>query len=210
MNTRLSLLTAALLLGGASSAYAASSTELTVTGFITPAACKPSLSDSDVYYGKIPAKALKLEERTHLDKVTIQLSVSCDAAAPFAIHTIDNRPNTADSTGGKFFGLGLINGTQQLGGYRMDFINPVADSAVTTITSSNEGSTWIPYVEGETKWRDWWLAFGSEISGVWTPSAVQNVTVDIELLTHIAQAKNLTLTDEVPLDGSATLEVKYL
>lgn len=48
MNKHLSLLTAALLPTGVSSAFAASSTDLTVTGLITPGACAPALSKGGV------------------------------------------------------------------------------------------------------------------------------------------------------------------
>jgi type 1 fimbria pilin len=86
MNTRLSLLTAALLLTGASSVFAASSTELTVTGLITPVACTPSLpSDGLVDLGKISAKDLFQDKETPLPDSRLQLSVKCDASAVFRI-----------------------------------------------------------------------------------------------------------------------------
>ncbi|WP_392891119.1 DUF1120 domain-containing protein [Pseudomonas migulae] len=211
MNKRLSLLTAALLLTGASSVFAASSTELTVTGFITPAACTPALTNGgNVHYGKISAKDLNLDQPTNLDPETIQLSVNCSASTEFAIHTIDNRPNTASGGGSGAFGLGLINGNQKLGTYYLDFVNPVASVPVTTIMSPDEGDSWVEYTEGYLKPRNWWLAFGTQNSGDWSPEPLQDVAVEVKIHTLIARADSLTLTDEVELDGSATLEIQYL
>lgn len=43
-----------------------------------------------------------------------------------------------------------------------------------------------------------------------TPMAVQILEAKLSLFTHVAPASGLTLTDEVPLDGHATLQVNYL
>jgi hypothetical protein len=42
------------------------------------------------------------------------------------------------------------------------------------------------------------------------PIPMQNLTVDLEVQTVIARTDGLDLSNEVPIDGSATLEVKYL
>lgn len=211
MNKRLSLLTAALLLTGTSSAFAASSTDLTVTGIITPAACTPSLANGGVVdYGKRSAKDLNPTTHTSLGVETIQLTVNCDASTQFAIITSDNRPNTASVNGNAAFGLGLINGNEKLGWYSMDFINPVADALVKTIVSYDKGERWEQSYGGDMKARDSWLSFGSRTGGAWAPDFLQNVTLDLVVNTQIAPANSLTLTDEVTLDGSATLQIEYL
>lgn len=79
MKTSVSLLSSALLLAITSSAFAASSVDLTVKGLITPSACTPSLP-GDVDLGKIAAKDLYQDSYTPLEKKTLQLSVNCDAA----------------------------------------------------------------------------------------------------------------------------------
>jgi Protein of unknown function (DUF1120) len=209
MNKHLSLLTAALLLTGASSAFAASSTDLTVTGTITPVACEPTLANGGVVdYAKISVKDLNETTNTHLGVETIQLTVNCDASAQFAISTLDNRPNTSSSVGQ--MGLGLINGTEKLGYYQLGFKNPVADVPVSVMFSRNDGTTWQRFDDDVVKLPNDWIAFGNRISNVWTPEFVQNVTVDMWLSTAIAPTNSLTLTDEVKLDGNATLQIKYL
>ncbi|MHC8312978.1 DUF1120 domain-containing protein [Pseudomonas sp. GT1P32] len=208
MNKRLSLLTAALLLTGASSAFAASSTDLTVTGIITPTACTPSLANGGVVdYGKRSAKDLNPTAHTPLGRETIQLTVNCDAATPFAIIPSDNRTNTAN---GGSFGLGMINVNEKLGGYDIEFLNPVADIPVKALWSPNKGDTWSDLIDGDSVPPNQWVAFGNRTGSAWTPDFLQNVTVDIAVNARIAPANSLTLTDEVTLDGSATLQIEYL
>jgi len=210
MNKHLSLLTAALLLTGASSAFAASQTDLTVTGTITPVACEPTLANGGVVnYGKISVQDLRETEHTPLGIETIQLTVSCDEAAQFAISTTDNQKDTYSGSGDWNFGLGLINGNEKLGLYRLAVLNPVADVPVTTMRSRDKGNTWAP-TNNQMSFRDDWVAFGNQTGGIWTPAFVQNVAMDIELKTYIAPTKDLTLTDDVNLNGSATLQIEYL
>ncbi|MDI2593910.1 hypothetical protein POF45_21140 [Pseudomonas sp. 681] len=42
------------------------------------------------------------------------------------------------------------------------------------------------------------------------PIAAQNLTLDLLIGTSIARADGLDLSNEVPIDGSATLEMTYL
>ncbi|CAI8943153.1 DUF1120 domain-containing protein [Pseudomonas sp. IT-P44] len=208
MNKRLSLLTAALLLTGASSAFAASSTDLTVTGIITPVACTPSLANGGVVdYGKRSAKDLNPTTPTHLGVEILQLNVNCNASTRFAISTFDNRENTAS---GASFGLGLINTNEKLGGYDLGFRNPVADAPVSVLWSGNEGDTWDRFDADTVIAPHHWIAFGTRTDTVWAPDFLQNVTLDVAIDTIIAPANSLTLTDEVTLDGSATLQIEYL
>lgn len=210
MNKRLSLLTTALLLTGASSAFAASSTDLTVTGFITPAACTPSLSGGGIVdHAKIPVKDLNQDRDTRLTDATLQLSVNCNAPAVFALRGIDNR--AASAVDPSMYGLGLINGTQKLGYYDLLFLNAMADGTVTTpLKSGDNGSTWSELATG-TSWMPTDLAgFGGNAGGAWLPLAIEDLTTDLVVHTYIKRASDLDLSNEVPIDGSATLEVKYL
>ncbi|MCF5720825.1 hypothetical protein [Pseudomonas syringae] len=48
------------------------------------------------------------------------------------------------------------------------------------------------------------------VGGGASPLAVQNLEVDFNISATIAPKRTLPLTTEIPLDGSATLEVVYL
>jgi type 1 fimbria pilin len=209
MNNRLSLFTAAVLLTGASSAFAASSTDLTVTGTITPAACTPSLANGGIAdHGKISVQDLNPDKPTYLPEITMPMTVSCDAATLFAITPIDNRAGTG--TSGSYFGLGLINTNEKLGNFRVIPRNVMADATnAQAILSTDGGKTWLK--EGSTAFwgvNNIWSvgALGADIA----PIAVKDLSIDLYVRTGIAATNSLTLTDEVKLDGSATLQIKYL
>lgn len=200
-------LSATTLISIAPYALAASSTDLTVTGTITPGACTPVLSNGGVVdHGKTSAKDLNPDSITNLRKETLQLSINCDAEQPIKLRAIDNRPGTSISD--TSYGLGFINGNQKLGGFYIRMANPLANGVpASTLASYDGGTTWI-----SNKWMDPetpLLSVGS-VSDTTTPIAVKNVAMDLEVSTTIARADGLDLTDEVTIDGSITLEVDYL
>jgi type 1 fimbria pilin len=204
MNKHLSLLTAALLLAGASSAFAASSTDLTVTGLITPGACTPTLSNGGIAdHGEIPSKDLALTSTTSLPRITLQLAVNCEAANMFALAPKDNRAGTAYGSGR--FGIGKVD-EQPLGGFLISMSNLMADGvAAQPLTSENGGNTWT--TGGNlTPAR----IFGAgAVGGPNTLLAVKDLTSDLGVRTIIAPAEGLNLTNEVAIDGSVTLDIKY-
>lgn len=207
MKISVSLLSSALLLAMTSSVFAASSVDLTVKGVITPSACTPSLP-GDVDFGKIAAKDLNQDSNTRLENRTVQLSINCDAASLFAIHPIDNRAGSALSS--ISFGLGLINENQKLGMYQLVFSNPVAETASTLIAMYNSEGQWSQLLDDEVVAPNDLVALGSRGDSGWAPHPIKDATMDMTLYTSIAPARNLTLTSEVAIDGSATFEVKYL
>jgi hypothetical protein len=208
MNKRLTLLAAALLLTGTSSAFAASSTDLTVTGIITPAACTPSLGNGGIVdNGKISVQDLKPDRHTEFE-TRMPMTVNCDAATLFAIAPIDNRAGT--STAPLYFGLGLINTDEKLGYFRVSPRNIKADAAnAQSILSKDGGETWL-----QAGSREFWgvnnIWAVAAAGGAIVPIAVKDLTMDFSVFTGIAPADGLTLTDEVKIDGSATLQIQYL
>ena len=183
----------------------ASSTDLTVTGVITPSSCTPSLSGGGIVdYGKISAKDLNQDKATTLPTQTLQLTVNCDAAIPFRLLPTDNRSGTIG--GDTDFGLGFINVDQKLGGYLLRLITPVADGvAVQPLMSANNGNTWFAYSSLNASQLS---AFGA-VGGPTTPIAIKDLQTDLRIWTEIARADSLDLTNDVLLDGSVTLTIDY-
>lgn len=206
MNTLLKTVASTLLIACAPATFAASTVDLTVTGLITPNSCTPTLSGGgQVDYGKISAKDLKTNNPTHLGSQTLQMTVNCDAPIQFALNAIDNRPGTAAFS--NRYGLGLINGSQPFGGYNLILRSPVADTvAVQPIASYDKGTTW----GAEYIWEPGLYMSVGAMSDDTQPLPVQNLTVDLQVETSIARTDGLDLSNEVLIDGSATLEVKYL
>ncbi|QHD05312.1 DUF1120 domain-containing protein [Pseudomonas sp. R76] len=207
MNTAFKTLSAALLLLGSANVLAASSVDLTVTGLITPSACTPTLSGGGtVDYGKISAKDLKPDASTFLPTQVVQFTVTCDAATLMAMEAKDNREGSDANNDTMEFGLGLINGTEKLGGMELRLLNPVADGvSVATVGSYDGGVTW---GAERNLMRNNILA--PAVAGVDTPIPVQLWNADLSVQPFIAKTSGLTLTNEVAIDGSVTLTVRYL
>lgn len=136
--------TATLLLAAASIVQAASSTDLTVKGMITPSACSPALSNGgSLDFGKISSSDLRKDRPTYLPRQTLQMTVTCEGATMMALEAKDNREGTESSNDYYNFGLGLINGTERLGYLTISPMNRVADGVgVSGIVSWDGGTTW--------------------------------------------------------------------
>jgi type 1 fimbria pilin len=204
VNKTLSALATSLLLISSPAAFAASSVDLTVKGLITPSACTPNLSSGGIIdHGKISAKDLKPDNPTLIGTHTLTMTVSCDAAIPFALHSIDNRDATTASGS---YSLGMNNG-KKLGWFSVMLSNPVADSiAVQPIASYDSGTTWYR----EKYWDSGLYMSVAAMDDDSQPLAVKDLTVDLIVESSIARTDGLDLSNEVTLDGSATFEVKYL
>ncbi|MCU1760541.1 DUF1120 domain-containing protein [Pseudomonas sp. 14P_8.1_Bac3] len=206
MKKYLATLSATALIGLAPYALAASSTDLSVTGKIIPSACTPTLSNGGVVeYGKISSKDLNQTTGTYLEKRTVMLTVNCDGLTRFALEGIDNR--VGSSTLAVAFGLGKIDGTQNLGHFMVSMMSAVADGVSVLPVKSKDGQTgW----EGHVFWMPGDFASVADRSDPSQPILVQDVTMELDIAPFIARADGLDLTNEVQIDGSATLEMNYL
>ncbi|MGK9541651.1 hypothetical protein O6449_24280, partial [Salmonella enterica subsp. enterica] len=83
----------------------------------------------------------------------------------------------------------------------------VADGVtVQPIASMDQGKTWY----SEKFWEPSMYMAAASMSDDTQPLPIQNLSVDLEVLTIINAAASLDLSNEVTIDGSATVEVKYL
>ncbi|MEJ5058751.1 MULTISPECIES: DUF1120 domain-containing protein [unclassified Pseudomonas] len=184
----------------------ASSTDLTVTGVITPAACTPTLSNGGVVeIGKISAKILNPTQTTRVGTHLLQLTVACDGPTQFALNPIDHRSGTGYLT--SWFGLGLTDAGEKLGWVGVDVKNAFADGvAAQAIDSDDDGKSWNrTYVTSPG-----YLLSVASTSDLSTPLFTKDLTMDFEVQTNIARADSLTLTDDVVMDGAVTFEMTYL
>ncbi|MHA6577529.1 DUF1120 domain-containing protein [Pseudomonas yamanorum] len=205
MNSSPVVFLATLLLAPA--VFAASSTDLAVKGTITPNACDPTISGGGVVdYGKMTAKDLSADKPTSLPRQTLQLRIECNQKTLLAFSTIDNRAGTS-AINENWHGLGMTPDDEKLGSTGFGLYNAVADDApAKTLVSSDGGITWRPSVFlGHTSLT----AIGAAGNSL-VPIAVTRFTADLSLYTMIDGADRLTVLDEIPLDGHATLQMKYL
>lgn len=197
----------ATLLATAGNAVAASNVDLSVKGTITPSACTLAVGNGGVAdFGKLSAKDLSPSQHTYLPFQNMPMSVTCEAATLFAIAAKDNREGSESNLDYYNFGLGLINGSEKLGYHTLALSGPMADDVyVRGIGSRDGGATW----EGESSLMDDGLLSFAQ-SGTLVPIAVQRLTANLQVAAAIAPSQGLTLTNEVPLDGSLTMTVVYL
>lgn len=210
MKNPLLLLSTALLFTAAPLALAASTVDLAVKGIITPSACTLSVPGA-VDFGKISASDLTVDRNTRLPDKTLQLSVSCESDTLFSLSPIDNRAGTAASISPQVFGLGLINGSEKLGLYQMGFRSPITE-APTDMLRLRDSGLWGYLWDDDHVWSNQQIAFGglTEDGSAILPRPQKTAAVEIWINTWIAPANTLTLTDDAPIDGLATLELKYL
>lgn len=212
--TTLSLLSAALL--ASFGAQAADTTELKVIGTIRPAACTPAFTGGGTFdYGTIGSKTLESGKYTKLARKEAPFTITCDAAAKVSLKITDNRSASvvADATGlgaNRTFGLGTID-DKKIGGYSAYFAPAGVKgdgAAVASLWSENKGSSWTAYTDATAMRTDHiysWAATGST-----TPAAYKVIAGTIAVDVAINKPEELPLTKDIPLDGSATLEVAYL
>jgi len=196
-----------LMLLGSATSFAASTVDLTVTGLIVPSACTPSLSDGGhIDHGKISAKDLNPDRFTQVGSHDMTLTVTCDGTTVIAIHAIDNRAGSS-SIPAEAFGLGFANDNQPLGHYFLGAYDAVADGApMQTIISADGGDTWT-----ETgRWYPGRYVSAASPDTPLQPAPLKELTAKLAMTTWIEPTDSLDLSDDIPIDGSATLEVKYL
>ncbi|MFL1546959.1 DUF1120 domain-containing protein [Pseudomonas sp. O39] len=196
------------LLGASSLVLASSSTELNVSGLITPSACNTTLSsDGVVDHGRVPARSLNQYEFSVLPTQELDLNVSCNEAVLFVLVGVDNR---ADSSLGPgfYYGLGtnMHAPTERLGTIALAFREAMGDGErVLVLASSNKGETWFPE---SNAFPNNYMGFARPGTLVPEPHRLVNATLQIN--TSINAAAYLTLDQEVPLDGSIVLDLRYL
>lgn len=209
MSKSLNTLIATLMLVTATQALAASSVDLSVRGLITPSACEISVSNGGQFdLGKLAAKDLSPKTFTYLPKMSAQVTTTCEGATLIALEAKDNRAGSAHrEDDGYLFGLGLINGTEKLGAMSAWLSNHTADGAAGySIMSSDGGLTWTN--GGSFKPLNNLVSVYK--SGDKVPVPVQLLVSNLWIEPEIAPTNSLTLTNEVLIDGSLTLTVRYL
>ena len=200
-------LLAALILVGAGQAVAASSVDLSVTGLITPSACEPNLSNGGVYdLGKIAAKDLNVDQPTQLPMHRLQLTITCAAPTLLALAPRDNRAGSAYTTGSARFGLGFVNGDKKLGHMALRLESILDNGTRVYPIGSDTSATWAP----TDLLSHIFITSFAAASTILTPTPIQQVIADLSIAPTIAPANSLPLTQEVPIDGSMTLTMRYL
>ncbi|WP_241076810.1 DUF1120 domain-containing protein [Achromobacter xylosoxidans] len=222
INQKLATLSLALAASMVSFGAQAQSIDVRVIGTITPAACIPTLAGGGVVdYGNIAAATLNQTAATALPPHSIAFAITCDAPTRVALRTLDNRassvvpgvikivnPGLTDSTA---FGLGVGAG-KNIGAFALQ-LEPVditldGSSAVTNMASADGGATWSGPFGGYARTDGAIMSWAT--TGSTVPTAFTTMAGTLDVYTAIDKAENLDLSNDVVLDGLATLELVYL
>lgn len=204
----LSLLCAAPLITSAQNA-----TDLTVRGLLSPDACVLAVGGGGHFnYGTISSTALDPAAPTLLPIQSATLTLTCPAPTVVAVRAIDDRANTP--IGGDLaefsFGLGTNDSGQSVGRLHLRLDQIRANNMPGRVLYSRDGGgQWFPVVVAENRFHPVWLkGFGDMGNGL--PLAITLMTAQLETRVEIAALGALEVNEEVPIDGSAALELVYL
>jgi hypothetical protein len=209
MKDSLAALAGALLIAHGTVALAASTVDLTVKGAITPSACTPSLSSGGlVDYGKISVQDLNPTGVTELPKTIFKLAVNCEGPSLFGLASQDNRSSSAGPLAS--YVLGRISPTNWIATYFLSMENVITDDpAAYPIYSIDNGSSWI-YNPDKQIPANTLGAFGNQTSGTLAPVPLADVSLDLVVEPFIFPKNLIPAGETIPLDGSATFELRYL
>ncbi|SUD33238.1 Protein of uncharacterised function (DUF1120) [Pseudomonas fluorescens] len=187
---------------------AAATVDITVTGRLTPDACHIALSnEGNIDHGKIPAHHLAPNEFTVLPTQYLELSVQCGRPMLFAIVGLDNRVDSSLAPA-FFYGLGrnIHAPVERLGSVALSYRDPVGDlQPMQVLGSADNGETWGPEPNAYPH-----RAMGFALPGDRQPDFIRQLNAQLRIDTSINFAQYLTLNQDVPLDGSIVLDLRYL
>lgn len=226
------LLAASFLI--ATSAQAAPTADLTITGRITPPSCDLSLDgEGKLHFGEHAFNSLAYDG-TKLDSKTIGLNITCNGKTRVGLHVVDNRASSkvlksslnvnawgsvnSTITDAFIFGLGAVAGPDDaqipIGGYMFGFKegDVQADKTKATVLYSADKRTWAAEaIQRQFISPNFTYAFflGSPGAGA-TPAAVESVSGLLTVTPTINRAAALPTTTAIDLNGSATISLVYL
>ncbi len=187
---------------------------LSVAGRIQPSgACSLALGNGGVAdLGTLTSRDLKQDGVTQFFRA-ISLSIDCQTPTRVAIKGLDNREGTVlgGEKGTIGFGLGAAGG-RNTGRYYLLPSNRWGDGQQLDhlVKQTWSGSGWQVGDVGST-----WYTSANDISswaepGQTNPQAFKKITSDLKFIIQIAPASELDLSQEIAIDGSATMELVYL
>lgn len=189
----------------------AQSADLSITGRIFPGACVVELGNGgNADLGDIRLDSLQADMNTVLDDVDLPMSVSCESAVRFALQGVDNTGESSITAAQ--YGLGFTPADEKIGGASLRLVDVTIDgSEGRARTSVDGGANWtIDLLPGSARiGKDHLLGFNVPQAEA-SPVAIENLQGTLNVQATIAPTSGLTITDDVPINGSATINLVYL
>ena len=189
----------------------AQSTDLSIAGRIFPGACIVELGNGgNADLGDIRLETLQSDINTVLDDVDLPLSVSCESAVRFAFQGVDNTTDT--SINALQYGLGLTPADEKIGSARLGLVDVTVDGEEgQPRTSDDGGANWVIHVFPEYAHigKDHLIGFSPAGPNA-SPAAIENLQGTLKVRATIAPTSELTVTEDVMINGNATINLVYL
>ncbi|CAK9889309.1 MULTISPECIES: DUF1120 domain-containing protein [Pseudomonas] len=214
---KLALTRVCMLLGLTSVGAIASTTEVSLTGTLSPSACTPSLSaNGNIDYGLLVIDDLESQGPDYykLPEKDIAFTINCASPTVFAVKPSDNRFPSSSSELSFHFGLGLHN-EAPIGYYTMRFSASTIelDGREGYPASSRDfGQSWSGATGGyfgDTN-KDSGLRHAYTHFPTSDPAPKPATRVSVKLFVSGFLSRQLPINGAVHLDGSTTLEIVYL
>ncbi|MCE9991395.1 DUF1120 domain-containing protein [Enterobacter asburiae] len=235
-NKKLSALAVCIAVLAPVSANAATETTLIVTGDFTPAACVPTLDNGGVVdFGSMNAAQLATATGStgmvQLESKSINLTVTCDAAASVGIIAQDNRtsskatlsatayiengiaPTKHLTASASAFGLGSTDDGKSIGAYTIKTAPAgvtVDGNAADVLYKDTSGSWTKVAAEGNVFYPDQTRVISVADTGKVVPTYFTELTLPLTIATAVQTKDKLGSNLEVKLDGNATISLVYL
>ncbi len=203
--------------------HAAPSADLSVKGKLQPGACSVAVGNSGVFdLGNIKSTDLNRPDEVNVrwPAPGMPLSIDCKTPTKVALRLHDNRSGThfngsLDTSGSpkstEVFGLGMSGG-RKIGEYLVSLAPNHGDGKSLELLKGKLGSSWLWEPVGyATRWSntsDFSISFTDR--GGTAPNAFRTIDTSLAVLVYINKSSELDLSQEIKIDGSATLELIYL
>jgi hypothetical protein len=198
--------------------WAASSVDVSVKGSIIPGGCTPTLSSAEFDHGKISAQDLDASAPTSFANRArdATLTIACEAPTLYGVRGIDNRAGSAlAGDRGTYFGLGHTPAGERIGAHLLRIVparSSIDNKPAFLTLGSEDGRRWTSAESEPRSVRANGVLVGlADAEGVNSgPVPIKSAILGLSSSILIAPTEGLTLTEEVALDGAATLELVYL
>ncbi|MCG0457196.1 DUF1120 domain-containing protein [Enterobacter cloacae complex sp. ECC445] len=230
-------LLASVLAVTASSAMAASSVDIKVTGKIVPASCTPAFTSGTgiADFGTIKVASLNDTTWTPLSDVkTIPITITCEEATRVGVTFNDAHSDSAPTatlpvpysdtdfayTTAYTSGLGMYN-SKKIGAYSMGIKKDAG-----TLTNDEGDNLYPIFTRDASDVSGWGTKAGAhylqvvtdksetysftDVSGGNAPVAQKQVNFIVGIMAQISPTNDLNITDEATLDGLTNVELVYL
>ncbi|WP_315387730.1 DUF1120 domain-containing protein [uncultured Stenotrophomonas sp.] len=190
----------------------AQSADLSIAGRIFPGACIVDLGNGGVAdLGNIRKDSLNVDQPTLLEPVMLPASVSCESEVRFALQAIDNAADSSVSP--SHYGIGMTPADEKIGRMTVGFADTLVDGGPAFRTrSSNDGQSWTS-ASFDTLYnfdRADFIGFTKSSGGIVGPDPIKDLTANLRVIARIEPASTLTISDDVPINGSVTINLHYL